>query len=169
MATLTGPNVEPTASNAQAMTARHAIRQIMLATDLGPASAAATDEAFRLAAALNAGLLAVSVIDLRTLQLPGGHFRSRIDQERERLAMAATVLVRRGRREHVPTNFLIWEGDPAEAIIEAAQSEGADMIVVGSHGRAPLSRALIGSVSDQVVRQAPCPVMVVRSAVIRTE
>jgi nucleotide-binding universal stress UspA family protein len=144
---------------------RPAFRQVMLATDMGPASAAATDEAFRLAGALGARLLAVSVIDPRTLQLPGGRFRSRIDQERGRLEEAAAELVLRGRRDQVVTSFLIWEGDPAESIVEAAKSEGADIIVVGSHGRAALGRALIGSVSDQVVRHAPCPVMVVRSAV----
>jgi nucleotide-binding universal stress UspA family protein len=152
------PMVKPAAG------ARPAIRQILLATDLGPASAAATDEAFRLSAALGASLLAVSVIDLRTLQLPGGRFRSRIDQERERLETAAAGLVLRGRREQVPTSFLIWEGDPADSIVEAAQSESADMIIVGSHGRGTLGRALIGSVSDQVVRRAPCPILVVRSA-----
>lgn len=144
---------------------RPAIRQIILATDMGPASAAATDEAFRLAAALHASLLAVSVIDPRTLQLPGGRFRSRVDQERGRLEAAAAELVLRGRREQVPTSFLIWEGDPAESIVEAAESESADMIIVGSHGRGALGRALIGSVSDQVVRRAPCPILVVRSAV----
>ena len=147
--------------------ARPIIRQIILATDLGPASAAATDEAFRLAGALRANLLAVSVIDPGTLQLPGGRFRSRIDQERARLESSAAELVRRGRREHVPTSFLIWEGDPADSIVEAAQSEGADMIIVGSHGRGTLGRALIGSVSDQVVRHAPCPILVVRSGVGR--
>jgi nucleotide-binding universal stress UspA family protein len=139
--------------------------QIVLATDLSSASEAATDEAFRLAAGLHARLLAVCVIDLRTLELPGGKFRRRIDQERGRLEAAAAELVARGRRDHVATKFLIWEGDPAEAIIDAAESEGADVIVVGSHGRGALGRALIGSVSDQIVRRAPCPVLVVRSAV----
>lgn len=144
---------------------RPGFRQILLATDMGPSSAAATEEAMRLAGALGARLLAISVIDPRTLQLPGGRFRSRVDQERGRLEHAASELVRRGRRDQVATSFMIWEGDPAESIVEAAQSEGADIIVIGSHGRAALGRALIGSVSDQVVRHAPCPVMVVRSAV----
>ena len=139
----------------------------MLATDMGPASAAATDEALRLAGALGARLLAIVVIDPRTLQLPGGRFR-RVDQERARLEAAAAELVLRGRREQVGTSFLIWEGDPAESIVAAAESEGADIIVVGSHGRAALGRALIGSVSDQVVRHAPCPVMVVRPSVVRS-
>jgi universal stress protein A len=139
-----------------------AIRQIILATDLGPASAAATDEAFRLAGALQARLLAVTVIDLRSLQMPGGRYRSRVDQERSRLETAASALVLRGRLDGVPTRFLIWEGDPAESIVEAARSERADVIVVGSHGRGTIGRALIGSVSDQVVRHAPCAVLVVR-------
>jgi nucleotide-binding universal stress UspA family protein len=140
-----------------------AIRQVVLATDLGPASAAATDEAFRLAGALQARLLAVTVIDPRSLQLPGGQYRSRVDQERARLETAASALVLRGRLDRVPTSFLIWEGDPAESIVEAARSERADVIVVGSHGRGTIGRALIGSVSDQVVRHAPCAVLVVRS------
>ena len=169
---LTGPEVRPTAVASttirSSVAVRPAIRQIILATDMGPASVAATDEAFRLAGALGARLLAVSVIDPRTLQLPGGRFRSRVDQERARLEEAAAELVLRGRHDQVSTSFLIWEGDPAESIVEAAKSEGADIIVVGSHGRAALGRALIGSVSDQVVRHAPCPVMVVRSSVGKT-
>jgi nucleotide-binding universal stress UspA family protein len=144
-----------------------AIRQIVLATDLSSSSKAATDQAFRLAGALGARLLAVSVIDPRTLTLPGGRFRSRMDQERARLEVTASELVVRGRRDQVPTSFLIWEGDPAESIVDAANSEGADLIVVGSHGRSTFGRALIGSVSDQVVRHAPCPVLVVRSTVGR--
>jgi nucleotide-binding universal stress UspA family protein len=158
VATATRPSIDP----------RPGFRLIMLATDLGPSSAAATDESFRLARALGARLLALSVIDPRTLQLPGGRFRSRVDQERGRLESATAELVLRGRRDQVATSFLIWEGDPAESIVEAAVSESADIIVIGSHGRAALGRALIGSVSDQVVRHAPCPVMVVRSAVGKT-
>ena len=42
-------------------------------------------------------------------------------------------------------------------------AESADLIVVGSHGRGTVGRFLIGSVSDHVVRNAPCPVLVVRS------
>jgi nucleotide-binding universal stress UspA family protein len=153
----------------QSAAPRPGIHQIILATDMGSASAAATDEAFRLAGALGARLLVISVIDSRTLQLPGGRFRSRLDQERGRLEEAAAELVLRGRRSHIVTTFLIWEGDPADSIIEAATSERADIIVIGSHGRAALGRALIGSVSDQVVRHAPCPVMVVRPVLPRAD
>ncbi len=43
-----------------------------------------------------------------------------------------------------------------------AEEIGADVIVVGSHGRGAIERLLLGSVSEQVVRHAPCPVLVVR-------
>jgi nucleotide-binding universal stress UspA family protein len=43
-----------------------------------------------------------------------------------------------------------------------AADVGADVIVVGSHGRGAIERLLLGSVSEQVVRHAPCPVLVVR-------
>ncbi|HEY8868374.1 MAG TPA: universal stress protein [Candidatus Limnocylindrales bacterium] len=138
------------------------VRKILLATDLSAASEAATTTAMDLAAGLKAELLAVSVIDPGTLRLPGGHFGSRVDQVRSVRETAAQTLVARGRSAGVDVSFLIWEGEPAESIVEAALAEGADLIVVGSHGRGMVGRFLIGSVSDQVVRNAAVPVLVVR-------
>ncbi len=53
---------------------------MLLATDLSSTSTRAEDEAIRLAASLRARLIAVSIIDPRTLRLPSGRFRTRIDQ-----------------------------------------------------------------------------------------
>ena len=53
-------------------------------------------------------------------------------------------------------------GDPDKEILRAAESLGVGLIVVGSRGLGALSRALIGSVSDSVVKHAHCPVLVVR-------
>ena len=138
-------------------------RTVVLATDLSPTSEAATTAALDLAGTLGARLLAVSVIDPRSLRLPGGLYRQRVDQVRGDRERVAQALVARGRSAGVAVDFLVWEGDPGEAIIEAAAAEGADMIVDGSHGRGTVGRFLIGSVSDHVVRNAPCPVLVVRS------
>ncbi|MEZ4596244.1 MAG: universal stress protein [Chloroflexota bacterium] len=59
---------------------------------------------------------------------------------------------------------LVWEGEPADAILAAAVSEGADVIVIGSSGKSGVGRILLGSVSDDVVRRSSVPVMVVRAA-----
>ena len=51
---------------------------------------------------------------------------------------------------------------PARAIVDYADEEGVDQIVIGSHGRTGITRVLLGSVAEKVVRRAPCPVTVVR-------
>ena len=63
--------------------------------------------------------------------------------------------------EAVPATFLVWEGDAAEAIVEASVAEQADVIVLGSRPRTNLRRLILGSVSSEVVRLAPCEVVVV--------
>ena len=136
---------------------------VVLATDLSPTSEAATTAALDLASSIGARLLAVSVVDPGSLRVPGGRYLARVDQVRAERERFAQELVTRGRSMGVLVDFLVWEGDPGEAIIDAAQAEGADMIVVGSHGRGAVGRFLIGSVSDHVVRNASCPVLVVRS------
>jgi nucleotide-binding universal stress UspA family protein len=56
------------------------------------------------------------------------------------------------------------EGDPAEVIIEIANEQQADLIVVGSRGLTGIKRFLLGSVSNKVSHHAPCSVMIVRRA-----
>jgi nucleotide-binding universal stress UspA family protein len=138
------------------------IGRILLATDLAPASAGAADQALELARDLRASLLVVSVIDGTRShaleQLP-----DRMDQRRAAREMAAQSIVVRGRRAGVNVSFLIWEGDPGPAIVEAADAERVDLVVVGTRGRNRVERAVLGSVSDHVIRHAHCPVLVVRA------
>lgn len=54
------------------------------------------------------------------------------------------------------------EGEPSEAVVRAADEGECDLIVMGSHGRTGLRRAIIGSVAERTVRHAHCPVLVVR-------
>lgn len=55
-------------------------------------------------------------------------------------------------------------GDPRTELVEAAKNQGADLLVVGSHGRTGLTKLLLGSVASHVVTHAPCSVLVVKSA-----
>src|SRR5205807_3538103 len=57
---------------------------------------------------------------------------------------------------------LFKEGDPAAEIAHTAQETCADLIVMGTHGRTGLERMLMGSVAEQVVRRAPCSVLVAK-------
>jgi nucleotide-binding universal stress UspA family protein len=138
------------------------ISRILLATDLSPASQGAADEAIQLARDLGAELLLVSVID-GARGAPHERQGERMDQWRASRELAAQALVIRGRRANVKTSFLVWEGDPGPSIVEAAGAEHVDLVVVGTRGRSRVERAVLGSVSDHVVRNAPCPVLVVRA------
>ncbi len=57
---------------------------------------------------------------------------------------------------------VIQHPSPGRALVEMAEDESADLLILGSHGRSGLSRAFLGSVAERVVRHAPCPVLVVR-------
>ncbi len=136
------------------------IHRLMLATDLTPASGRAAEEAIRMAADSGAQLIVLSVIDHGRLRLPGGRFLRRIDQERARIEAGALVLVARAHAAGARAAFLVWEGDPAEAILAASEAEEVDVIILGAHARGLLGRLVLGSTSARVSEQAHCQVMV---------
>jgi universal stress protein A len=65
-------------------------------------------------------------------------------------------------RDEVPADPIVRTGSPALEIISMAKSLSADLIVISTHGRTGLKHVLMGSVAEDVVRRAPCPVLVVR-------
>ena len=136
---------------------------IVLGTDFGPASAAAERAAIRRAKADGADLVIVHAIDSGRMRLPGGLWRQRVDQVRARRERDAAALVATAREAGVAARVLIWTGDAATCVLDAAKAEGAERIVVGTHGRGPIGRAIAGSISGVVVNEADCPVDVVRS------
>jgi len=71
---------------------------------------------------------------------------------------AAAVIDQQG----LPYEEEVLEGPAAEAILQVAQVRKVDLIVMGSRGRGRLEAALLGSVSQRVVQEAPCPVLIVR-------
>ncbi len=62
----------------------------------------------------------------------------------------------------IKAEVVIKDGHPAEMIIDTAKEIGADLIVVGSHGRHGAQRFFLGSVSSKVVEHAPCHVLVIK-------
>lgn len=56
----------------------------------------------------------------------------------------------------------VLQGDPREVLIDVARAEGADLLVMGSHGRTGLAKLVLGSVASHVVAHAPCNVLVIK-------
>jgi nucleotide-binding universal stress UspA family protein len=74
---------------------------------------------------------------------------------------AEEVAQRAGQAVHA-SDVRVEHGDVGPAICRVAEDEGVDLVVLGTHDRSGWSRLWFGSVSDHVVRHAPCPVLVVR-------
>jgi len=138
----------------------HSTRRVLLAVDQRTTANGSVDEAIRLARDERADLIVLSVLEPSNLRLPGGLTR-RVDQERDRLETGARTIVSRAREAGVSATYLIWEGDPAETILEASSAERADVIVLGSRPRTDLRKLFLGSVSTHVTRTASCQVIVV--------
>lgn len=91
------------------------------------------------------------------------------------LAMATTdletELARRDLEAKFPagpgarTRFEVRRGGPAEAICRFAADERCDLVVMSTHGRTGLTRLIMGSVAEEVLRHAPCPVLLVRPGI----
>lgn len=138
----------------------HPIPHVLLAADVGSSSARAADEAIDLAARQGAVLLVLSVVP--PAGLPRWWHRRDPEARRRRRDRAAREVVTRASARGVIATSVVWYGEPGEAILEAARTERADVVVLGSRKRTNLGR-LLGSVSAHVAREATCPVVVVPS------
>jgi len=128
--------------------------RILVATDGSRLGDAAAFSAVRLAQVCRLPLTAVSVIAPDHQDEPRREAQAaleRVEVAAREAGLEIEIRAEVGRR-------------PDEVILEVAQDCGADLLVLGSHGRTGLSRLLMGSVSERVLGQAQCPVLVVKAS-----
>jgi nucleotide-binding universal stress UspA family protein len=89
------------------------------------------------------------------------HVREEVPDDRAALERQLAALAPPGLGGRTRTHVLVGE-DPAELVAETAARVGADVICIASHGRSGLSRALVGSVADRLLRETRLPVLVLR-------
>ena len=140
------------------------LKSLLVPTDFSAPAAAALDYAVELAEATGAKIYLMHAFQLPIVGFPDGamvasaELASRItDAAQKSLADAASALA--GRKVEIVT--LLEQGDPRELVLAKAVDLGVDMIVMGTHGRRGIARALIGSVTEGIVRTAPVPVLTV--------
>ncbi|MGH7369639.1 MAG: universal stress protein [Candidatus Methylomirabilaceae bacterium] len=143
------------------------VRRILCATDLSPASEEARRYGLRLADVFAAEVLFVHVVPPSEivglgdmLVPPPWHWLERhlkpIEAALERRQREVEALGLHARRK-------VAVGSPADVIVKEAETEQADLIVVGTHGYTGLTQVLLGSVAEAIIRKAPCPVLAVRA------
>jgi nucleotide-binding universal stress UspA family protein len=138
-------------------------RRVLIALDASAIAAHALEAGLSLARALGADVALVHVVDPKLAVAPEAGVPATAlmaEAKRDGQGLLAAATARAGSASP-PWQFL-REGQPAKEIIAAAREWAADLIVLGTHGRSGVARAVLGSTADAVVRHAPCPVVVVR-------
>jgi len=142
------------------------ITRILVPTDFGTASTAALSYARDLASATGATLYLLHIVDdiaARFVEFP----YAQLGETQTSLEMSARqqlddLAASRAPSAPEPHTAVLTSTSAAKAIIGYAADEHIDLIVMGTHGRAPVARMFLGAVADRVVRTAPCPVLTVR-------
>lgn len=137
-------------------------KKILITTDGSESNRYAIDDGLRLAKSLDAEVTALCVFDIGSYANVAQGYG--LGDEREYMIEASEAALKyvleQGKEMGVAVTPKILTGRPAETIIE--ESKNHDLIICGSLGRTGMSRALVGSVAEKVVRMAYCPVLVCR-------
>ena len=142
------------------------MKTIVLGTDGSPGAGHATREAVELARETGWPLRIVAAWSVSSLGLSAGPVMApdfaAVAKEAAQAALDAAV----GEAEGAGVGVITYlrHGEAAAELCNVAELMGDTVIVVGSHGRGALGRAMLGSVSTKLVHSAPCPVLVVRGA-----
>ena len=146
-------------------------KKILLPTDGSEYANKAAKHAIWLARLNGAELIALNVIETSSLVgLPAEDLIVRIkemlkEEGRKSLEAISDILkeskIEDECQKEVKLTVSTKEGSPSDVIINTVKEEGVDLIVMGTSGKHGLDRFLLGSVTENVVRSAPCPVLVV--------
>jgi nucleotide-binding universal stress UspA family protein len=145
------------------MTATTQIKRILVPHDFSDTAQCAVSYALDFAEKFGARVTIVHAYEYPVLSFPEGPaLTGDLVRQIQAAAEAALVgVVSRARRPGVEIESVLRQGTVWSEILAAAVEVKADLIVIGTHGRRGLSRALLGSVAEKVVRMAPCPVLTV--------
>lgn len=140
---------------------------ILVPTDFSVASEAALDHAIGLASKLGGKVYVLHAYQLPVVGFPDGVLVPTAEIASRVISWAQTELaacVAKRKASGVEILPILKQADPREAALAVAEEISADLIVMGTHGRRGIARALIGSVAESVVRTSAVPVMTVHAA-----
>ena len=141
-------------------------KTILVPHDFGTGSDHALTYAVDLAKALGAELVVMHAFEIPMIGFPDGALVA-TPELASRVLEGANTGLKKAIAPHATAGHalrsMVKQGPTWQTIIETATEIGAGMIVMGTHGRHGLPRALLGSVAEKVVRSAHCPVLTVHS------
>lgn len=135
-------------------------KKVVVPVDFSDESFTALETAAQLVAK-PADLHVVHVLPVLDPAEPGAIWNT-VDDESRRRHTEQAIRERLEKTPYREAHIEVLFGDPGHQVSEYAKSQGAELVVLPSHGRTGLSRLLIGSVAERIVRLAHCPVLVLR-------
>jgi adenylate kinase len=143
---------------------RTRIRRILVPVDFSPASLQALDYATDRARESGAAIILLHVLEpiLAKSRFVAPRLRA-LKKDARRMKQRLLFLARRRVGAETPVKPWLLNGEPGALIIEAAAKTESDLIIMGSVGRKGMQRLLLGSVAERVIRNADCPVTIVRA------
>ena len=142
------------------------IKRILCPTDFSGPACTCVRTASELAEHFGAELLLINVVPAVPTAPPDPNYVFKIPEYEKYLHADAEQQLRKAREELVEKNVKVrtqvGHGSAAEEIVLIAKTEGADLIVISTHGSTGFERWVFGSVAEKVVRLAECPVLTVR-------
>ncbi|GAX59822.1 universal stress protein UspA and related nucleotide-binding proteins [Candidatus Scalindua japonica] len=140
------------------------LKKILCPIDHSDCSKEALKYAVTLAMKDEAKLYLLHIIDIRSFNEGLETMSTQIPDEEtlEQLRIKLLDCIPEEIRDDMDVEAIVAQGIPFVEIISTAKEKEVDMIVIGSHGRTGISHMMLGSVSEKVVRKAPCPVLTVR-------
>lgn len=137
-------------------------KNLLVPIDFSPCAERALDYACDLAGELGATIHVVNAIGTTLPELSVALTDQMIASLRQSNAAALDKLLAPRRARARVGEVTVVDDDARDAILKAAEAVHADLIVMGTHGRRGLSRMLLGSVAEEIIRRAACPVLTVR-------
>jgi nucleotide-binding universal stress UspA family protein len=143
------------------------LKRVLVPTDFSEYSQAALTYGVALAEKFGSSLYLLHIVQDLALFVPDAiaiapPIAPPVEQFRAAAQTALERLVRENQLEKLAVQCRVAEGTPFYEIIRFAKEEDIDLIVMGTHGHSGLAHVLLGSVTEKVVRKAPCPVLTVR-------
>ncbi|ULQ51923.1 universal stress protein [Flavihumibacter fluvii] len=137
------------------------IKKILIAVDGGPTSEKVASNGLQLAQQLHAELAVISVLDTTALMSDGAVTPDELAAIlKNDLKNSQQLLV-----DNIFKDQKVWtfveNGKPVDAILKVADEWEADLIVLGTHGRAGLSHLIMGSVAEKVIRHSTKPILII--------
>ncbi len=140
----------------------HKYNKILCAVDGSRFSGIASSQAVALAKSMGAEVVGLYVVDSHLAMRLGVHYGEALREMQEEGWRTLNDFQGLAQENGVEFTYIMGGGNPKVEIVNEAEKQGADLIVIGSHGHSALERTLLGSVSDYVVRHAKCSVLVAR-------